>query len=552
MKLLKRTSFVLVYSLLTIISSCKKQDSKADIIITNATIWTADSFTTAQAMAISSDTIAAIGTSKEIQKLHTKNTIVVDAKGKFLMPGFIDSHVHLMMGGNSLLNVSLRDVATPEEFTKRIADFAKTLSAGTWILEGNWDHTLWGGELPRKEWIDDFTKENPVVIYRLDGHMVLANSAALKYAGIDQNTADVANGEIVRDAKGFPTGILKSNAMNLVLDKIPPLTEHQKDNALKVATDYFLSHGVTSVHDVDSLKGLSAYQRALKKDELGIRIYAIDPLPRWKEAAQKNKHTDKWIKTGAVKGFVDGSLGSHTAAFKEGYSDKPNDKGFFITSKENLYQWISNADKENLQILVHAIGDNAIHELLNCYEKIIKENGFKDRRLRLEHAQHISSEDIERFAKLGVIASMQPYHAIDDGRWAEAYIGSERIKTTYAFNSLINANTKIVFGSDWPVAPGSPITGIYAAVTRRTLDGKNPDGWVPEQKITLEQALMAYTINGAFASFEENMKGSLTVGKLADFIILSDNPFEVDPSKLNQIEVLETYSGGKKVFEKKR
>ena len=552
MKFYRLKKLLLLYFLFIINSSCTKQELKADVIVLNATIWTADaSQKTAEAMGIHHDTILAIGTFEEIKKLQSKTTKVVDAKGKFLMPSFIDSHVHLMMGGNSLLSVSLRDAATPEEFTKRIADFANTLKSGTWILEGNWDHTLWGGELPKKEWIDQFTRENPVVIYRLDGHMVLANSAALEYAGINQNTKDVENGEIVRDENGFPTGILKSNAMNLVLDKIPPLTETEKDNALKAATNYFLSHGVTTVHDVDSLGGISAYQRALKKDQLGLRVYSIDPLSRWDEAAKKTKFNSKWLKTGAVKGFVDGSLGSHTAAFKEPYSDKPNYKGFFINSKENLYQWISNADKENLQILVHAIGDNAIYELLNCYERIIKENGVKDRRLRLEHAQHISKEDIERFAKLGVIASMQPFHAIDDGRWAEAYIGSERIKTTYAFNSLLKAKTEIVFGSDWPVAPGSPITGIYAAVTRRTLDDKNLNGWVPEQKISVQEALMAYTQNGAYASFEEHLKGSLTKGKLADFIILSENPFEVKPVDLNKIEVLETYLGGKKVFEKK-
>lgn len=549
---LRNLQNVLLSGFLLLFFSCQKQASKASLIITNASIWTAnENQQDAQAMAISADTILAIGTNKEIEKFVGENTRIENAEGKFIAPGFIDSHVHLMMGGNSLLSVSLRDAATPEEFTKRIADFAKTVEPGTWILEGNWDHTLWGSELPKKEWIDRFTKNKPVVLYRLDGHMILANSAALEFAGIDKNTSDVPNGKIVRDSKGFPTGILKSNAMRLVLDKVPRLTETQKDNALKAATDYFLANGVTSVHDVDSLGGISAYQRFLNKDELSLRIYAINPLKGWREVAGTVKTSNKWLKTGGVKGFVDGSLGSHTAAFKEPYTDKPTDKGFFINSEENLYHWISKADKADLQVIVHAIGDNAIHKLLNIYEKIIEENGKKDRRLRIEHAQHLAPEDISRFAELGIIASMQPYHAIDDGRWAEELIGPKRAKTTYAFKSLLNAKTTLTFGSDWPVAPANPLAGIYAAVTRRTLDEKNLDGWVPEQKITTEQALLAYTRNAAFASFDEEIKGTLTVGSLADFVILSEDPRKVNPAKLKNINVLETYLGGKKVFESK-
>lgn len=550
MKALKKVIFLLSLTVLLLFFSCNKASLKADLIISNATIWTGNTEKPmAQSMAILGDTIMAIGSNQDIAIYKGDKTVIKDVNNSFITPGFIDSHVHLLMGGNSLLNVQLQDVKAKEEFISKIADFTKTISSGTWIMEGNWDHTKWGGELPQKSWIDEFTQENPVAIYRLDGHMVLANSVALRFSGIDKNTPDVPNGEIIRDTEGNPTGILKSNAMNLLLDKIPPLTKKQKVLAIKEATNYFLSHGVTSVHDVDSLGTLETAQDLLKDGKLGLRIYAAKPLNRWKDAIQKENLDAKWLKTGIVKGFVDGSLGSHTAAFINPYTDKPEDKGFFIYSPENLYSWISNADKANLHVQVHAIGDNAIQTLLNIYERVIKENGARDRRLRIEHAQHIAKEDIERFSELEIIASVQPYHAIDDGRWAEELIGTERIKTTYAFNTLINKNTMLAFGSDWPVAPGSPLDGIYAAVTRRTLDGKNPNGWVPEQKITLEQVLVAYTKNGAYASFDEKIKGTLEPGKLADFLLFNTDFRKIDAKDIRDIKVQATYLGGKKVYE---
>ncbi len=533
--------------------SCQKSVQKADKIITNAIIWTGNAQQPpAQAIALAGDSILAIGTNEEIEKLKDTATELIDAEGNFITPGFIDTHVHLMMGGNALLSVELRDANTPEEFTKRIASYANTLNDGQWILEGNWDHTLWGSELPNKEWIDKYTEDKPVALYRLDGHMILANSAALKIAGIDRNTGKIESGEIVRNADGTPTGILKGNAMYLVLNKIPALNQREKKNALRAATNYLLSKGVTSVHDMDSLGTYTAAKELKDSGELAIRIYMAKPLNRWNQEFGMGNSDNKWLKTGIVKGFVDGSLGSHTAAFKEPYTDMPDDSGFFINDEKNISLWSSNADKENLQITIHAIGDKAIHSLLNTYEQVIKENGTKDRRLRIEHVQHIATEDIGRFAKLNVIASMQPHHAIDDGRWAEELIGPERIKTTYAFKSLLDANAKLVFGSDWPVAPASPLDGIYAAVTRRTLDDKNPNGWVPEQKITVEQALKAYTATAAYASFEEKRKGTLEPGKLADFVILSEDITKIDLVNIREVKVLQTYVGGEKLFDNQK
>ncbi len=526
------------------------------MIVTNAVIWTGDDNNpSAQAMAISGDTIVAVGSAAEIEKLIGEATEVVDANGGFITPGFIDTHVHLLDGGFNLTSVRLRDAKTPEEFIQRIADFAATVPEGTWILGGEWDGNDWG-KLPSKEWIDKLTPNHPVFVTRLDGHMALANSLAMKEAGIDAKVKEVNGGVILRDSKNQLTGIFKDNAMALITSKIPARSNTLIDKAIDNATNYFASNGVTSVHHVwyptDMEGNMEGLQRAHQENRMLTRVFALGELGKWQQRTQmvkKNGAGDKWLKIDGLKGVFDGALGSHTAAFMEPFTDAPKDRGLFMLSETNLYNWVSNADKANLQVAVHAIGDRAINVLLNNYEKIQSENGERDRRFRVEHVQHISPSDINRFAELNVIPSMQPYHAIDDGRWAEKFIGPERIKTTYAFKSLMDAGAKVSFGSDWPVAPASVLHGIYAAVTRRTLDDQNPDGWVPEQKITVEQALKAYTNNGAFASFEENIKGSLTPGKLADFVIISGDLTKVDPVRIKDLKVLQTYVGGKKVFD---
>lgn len=541
-----------------IIFACKPiVHEEADILIKNANIWTGDpDLPFAKAMAIKGDTILSIGDLKMVLQTKGPKTDIIDVTEQMVVPGFIDSHVHLMTGGRSLLSVDLRNAESPKIFTEKVGNFAETLEAGEWILEGNWDHTLWGGELPHKDWVDAVTQDNPILLFRLDWHMALANSAALKYAGIDENTKDIEGGTIVKDKNGELTGILKDNAMNLVLDKMPPMTLTQKDKSFQAAIDYFLSNGVTSVHDVDGLnKDFESYTTALKyrsTNKLKIRIYAATPLNEWQQLANAKHNNDNWLKTGALKGFVDGSLGSHTAAFHNHYTDKEDDKGFFINVESDLYEWIAKADSAKLHVLVHAIGDSANHVLLNTFEKIIKENGSRDRRFRIEHAQHLLPDDIQRFKDLSIIPSMQPYHAIDDGRWAEQYIGAERIKTSYAFNALEEAGASLAFGSDWAVAPAAPIMGIYAAVTRQTLDGLNPNGWVPEQKITVQQALEAYTHKAAYASYDEKIKGSLTQGKLADFVILSDNLFEVKPDDIKDVSVEATFVGGQRVYRRNR
>ena len=529
----------------------QKNKQMADIIFTNATIWTGnENQPYAESFAIKGESVLAIGSNSDVLKFKGENTEIRDANGKFITPGFIDSHVHLLTGGFNLSSVQLRDAKTPDEFKKRIKDYTKTVEPGVWILGGDWDHELWGGELPTKEWIDDFTKENPVFITRLDGHMSLANSLAMKLSGINNTTKDVEGGSIIRNSEKEPTGIFKDNAMSLIFKHIPDPSAKQTDKALQDAMYYVASNGVTSVHHMVGY--YKAIQRANKNKKMITRVYYAMPIESWKDLQIKIKKEgkgDHWLKIGGLKGFVDGSLGSHTAAFHQPYTDKPSDNGFFVNSEKDLYKWISKADKAGLQVMIHAIGDRAIDYLLDTYDQVEKENGDRDRRFRIEHAQHISQNSIKRFAELDVIPAMQPYHVIDDGKWAEKLIGSERMKTTYAFRSLIDSGAKPVFGSDWFVAPPIPLYGIYAAVTRRTLDDKNPKGWVPEQKITVEEALIAYTKNAAYASFDENIKGTLEPGKLADFVIINKDLFKINPAKIRDAKILQTWVGGKKVFD---
>jgi len=546
--------FFILFIFISINFTACKTTENPTLAIINAKIWTGDvAQPWAEAIAINGEKIIHVGSSEEVRKMLADGTELIDAKGQMLVPGFNDAHVHFIDGGFGLSSVSLRDAKTKQEFIDRIAAFVKTVPAGTWILNGDWDHTNWGGELPQASWIDSVTAEHPVFVQRLDGHMGLANSVAMKTAKINAATADVEGGSIVRAKNGMPEGIFKDNAMGLIGQHISDPSDELKDRAIEAAMKYVASNGVTSVQSMGGWQDLEVYRRAANKGLLNTRIYAVVPLSTWKklsEEVEKSGKGDSWLKIGGLKGFVDGSLGSHTAAFKKPFSDTPADSGFLVTPVKELYEDISAADKAGLQVMVHAIGDKAIEEQLNIFERVEKENGKRDRRFRIEHAQHIAPKDLSRFKTLNVIASMQPYHAIDDGRWAEKVIGPDRIKTTYAFKSLLDNQTVLAFGSDWFVAPPTPLEGIYAAVTRRTLDDKNPGGWVPEQKISIDQALIAYTYNSAYASFDESNKGILIKGYLADFVILDQNLFNIKPEAIKDVKVMKTFAGGKLVFER--
>jgi predicted amidohydrolase YtcJ len=524
----------------------------ASLLITDARVWTGDEAKPwAEAVACRGEKIVAVGNTESIAPLIGPETEVISVPGSMLVPGFIDSHLHFIEGGSVLASVQLRDADSPEEFARRIGEFANSIEPDEWITGGAWDHQNWGGELPARDWIDEVTPDNPVWVSRLDGHMAVANSLALRLAGVDAETPDVEGGEIVRGDGGRPTGLLKDNAMAYVENAVPPSNEAKLDREVQAAMRYVASHGVTSVHDMQDFESLEAFRRAHARGEMITRIYSVIPIDQWqrlREDVAENGRGDAWLRIGGLKGFMDGSLGSHTAAFFEPYTDEPDDLGLLVNELDDMRSWISSADAEGLHVIIHAIGDRAIRELLDIYRDVAEANGPRDRRFRIEHAQHIHPEDFQRFADQGVIAAVQPYHAIDDGRWAEKVIGPERAKTSFPYRSLMDAGAHVAFGSDWYVAPPTPLEGIYAAVTRQTLDGKHPDGWVPEQKVTVEQALHAYTHEAAYASFEEDIKGTLKPGMLADFVLIDRDLTAIPPEEIRDAKILRTIVGGKVVY----
>jgi predicted amidohydrolase YtcJ len=527
-------------------------DARATILI-QGRVWTGDVHRPrAEAVALRGDKVLAVGSRVELQRYRGNDTQVIDAGNGLVVPGLFDSHIHSVDGGLRLAGVQLRDAKSREEFVRRIGEFAKTQEAGTWITGGDWDHTLWGGELPSRDWIDAVTPDNPVWINRLDGHMSLANTAAMRAAKVGDDVKDISGGEIVRDGADRPTGVFKDNAMS-VIDRVQPdPTMQQQLDATVAAMEYLAARGVTSVHHMGTWSQVEVFRLVERRGLMKTRVYACTPLSQWerlaKEVNERGRGND-WLRIGGLKGFVDGSLGSHTAALLEPFSDKPGDRGLLVNTAQDLEAWTQAADHAGLQVAVHAIGDRAIRTQLDIFERVAKANGPRDRRFRIEHSQHIHPEDLPRYAQLRVIASMQPYHCIDDGRWAEGLIGAKRCETTYAFRSLIDTGARLAFGSDWFVAPPTPIEGIYAAVTRRTLDDKNPNGWFPKQKINIDEALRAYTLDAAYAGFSEAKTGSLESGKLADVVVLGRDLFDTPPEELNSVPIRWTIAGGKVVYD---
>jgi predicted amidohydrolase YtcJ len=536
-----------------LIAACEPGANAADLAIFG-TIWTGDSAAPeVRAMAVRGETIAAVGDSATIAKLVGPNTRILNVGNGLIVPGFADDHVHLTDGGAQLGYVDLRDAATPAEFTRRIKAFVATLKPGEWVLGGGWDHEMWhGAPLPKKEWIDSVTGSTPVFIQRLDGHMGLANSVALGLAKLTRDTPDITGGTIVKDANGNPTGVLKDEAMNPVFAVIPSATAEQLDTSLARAMRHANSRGLTSVAAVSApWNEVAAVKRAKANGSLSLRVALFPALGGWRSVAdtvRANGVGDDWVRLAGVKGFVDGSLGSTTALFFQPYLDDSTSSGLLTTPLDSLARWIGSADSAGLQVVVHAIGDRANALLLDIFDSVATAHGARDRRFRIEHAQHLRVEDITRIAKSGVIPSMQPYHAADDGRWAWKRIRPAQLAGTYAFKSLLEAKARLNFGSDWPVAPLDPLLGIWAAVTRQTLDGNNPQGWYPEQKISVEDALRAYTASNAFGVFAESQRGTLAAGKLADFVMIDRDIRKVPPDSIRTAKVRTTVVGGKIVF----
>jgi len=526
--------------------------AELDTAYVNGRLWTGvKGAIRSDALGVIGNRIAAVGNAAVKAGIGRK-TKVIDLGGAFVMPSFTDGHTHFLRGSATLSQPSLRDAATPAEFTRRVAAAAKALPKGDWLRGGAWDEQLWGGELPTKAWIDAVTPDTPVAVERLDLHMYLCNSLALKLAGITRDTPDPQGGVIVRDAKGEPTGIVKDGAKDLIERAIPALSDAQIDRILDEGVAYALSKGVTQVH-VTELDWVThkALRRRRTSNPLPMRFYSFVPLKDWEKMAAEVKadgRGDDWVRWGAMKGLMDGSLGSRTALFKQAYSDDPATHGIALDPPEKMEEWIRGADAAGLHITTHAIGDLANSELLDIYARVARANRPWDRRFRIEHAQHLSPADIPRFAQQGVLASVQPYHAIDDGRWAVKRIGEARLRGTYAFRSLIDSGAHVNFGSDFPVAPIDPLTGVAAAALRETIDGANPGGWLPQERTTVEQALTAYTAGNAYAGFQEDRLGVLKPGMIADFAVLDRDLVDEDPEKITSTKVLRTVVDGKQRF----
>ncbi len=543
--------------LLVICALAARTPVAADLVLRSARIWTGEAARPqAEALAVRAGWIVAVGSNRDIQELAGPATRVIEGRGRWVVPGFIDSHTHMSMGGFNLLAVDLRRTKDERDFTAQLARFAKARPAGQWITDGAWDHQQWAvPRLPTRALLDPATGDRPTCIARQDGHMVVCNSLALKLAKITRETRDPPGGVIVRDASGEPTGVLKDSAMDAVWAVRPARTLEEVTEALRTAMRHAAKNGVTSVQDLPgNPRDLEAWETLRRRGEMTVRVSYRPSLLEWEKARDKRSRmkNDEWLRVGGVKGYADGSLGSSTALFFDPYDDDPGSRGVFAAEAiplAALEERVGAADAAGLQVEIHAIGDRANAEILHLFERVAAKNGAKDRRLRIEHAQHLRASDIPRFARLGVIASMQPYHAVDDGRWAQKRIGRERCRTTYAFRSLLDAKAVLAFGSDWDVAPLSPLEGIAAAVTRRTIDGKNPGGWFPQEKITAEEALRAYTSSAAYAAFEEKEKGTLAPGRLADFVVLSADPIAVKPDQIERIQIVKTVVGGRVVYD---
>ena len=508
----------------------------------------------ATALVIERGRVELVGSDEDAEARVGPSTEVVDLAGRWAIPGFVDAHTHFIDGGLRLAEVELRGVASPTDFRARIARRVQAAEAGEWITGANWDEKVWGGPLPGRAWVDEVAPGNPVFLVRSDLHMGVANSLALRRAGIDEHTPDPGGGQIDRDAAGSPTGILRDAAMGRMLDAIPSPGEAALDEALQRASSHALARGITQVHDMGQWAHFDTYRRAHSRARLDLRVYSVVPmstLPRLTALVADEGRGDQRLWWGGLKAFVDGSLGSSTAWFSDPYTDDPSTRGLVVTDLDVLKASLVEVEQCGLQAIVHAIGDAANDWLLDAYLGVVQRFGRRDRRFRVEHAQHLSPDAIGRFGALDVVASVQPAHLVDDGPWAESRIGPERVARAYAFRALHQAGAAVAFGSDWTVAPLDPLPGLAAAVFRQTRDGAHPGGWVPNEKISMEEALVAYTGGAAYAGFSEGWSGRLAPGMCADIAVLSGNPFIEGGDDRDEPGVDLTFVDGRVVYDRR-
>ncbi|RDX77817.1 ytcJ, partial [Mucuna pruriens] len=536
--LLHPTHFVTYWKKLPLLSP---PHEVADLILTNGVIYTSDdSLPFAHSMAVANGRVLRLGNHSFVKELAGYRTQELDLGGKVVVPGFIDSHVHFIYGGLQMMQVKLRGVNEKDEFIRRIKEAVQSTTHGSWILGGGWNNDLWGGDLPAASWIDAITPNNPVWLSRMDGHMGLANSVALMLAGITNLTDVPKGGTVMRTASGESTGLLIDSAMTLVVSQIPEYSADDRREALLRASNLALTRGVTTVVDMGRyFPGVQAdlswedfsdvYLWANSMSKMKVRVCLFFPMVTWSRLTdlinKMGRAIGQWIYLGGVKAFADGSLGSSSALFYEPYVDEPDNYGLQVTEPEALLNMTLESDLSGLQVAIHAIGDKANDMILDLHSTVASTNGMRDRRFRIEHAQHLASGTSGRFGKQGVVASVQPDHLLDDADSASKKIGKDRAeRESYLFKSLLDANALVAFGSDWPVADINPLSGIKTAMRRKPPTWKNE--WIPSECISLDEAIKAYTISAARASFIDNDLGSLSIGKLADFVILSTNSWE--------------------------
>ena len=528
--------------------------SGADLVLKGGRVWAGKGLPAATAVAVRDGRVVAVGGESDVAGWTTPATRVIDLAGRLAVPGFNDAHVHFLSGGFGLLSVDLRGAKDEADLARLLGGHARTLPPGTWIREGNWDHEAWPSKaLPTRQAIDAATPAHPVFVQRLDGHMSLANSLALRLAGVTRETKDPEGGTIVRDASGEPTGVLKDNAADLVARVIPEPSREMNLRAARAALAEAARVGVTTVQDNSPVDALPTYQDLRARGELTARMFVwryASAMPALVQTGMRSGLGDEWIRLGALKILSDGSMGSGTAAFFEPYSDDPKTSGLLLQPVPELERMIAEADAAGFQLAVHAIGDRANSLVLDAFEKAARANGPRDRRFRIEHAQVVRKQDLPRFKSLGVVASIQPSHCIDDMRWAEKRIGRERARDSYNFRSFTDAGIAVAFGTDWYVEPLDPRLGLYAAVTREFPGGGPPGGWLPEEKISLADALDLYTRGSAYAEFAEKEKGTLEVGRLADIVVFAADLFRVPPREILATPVDLTIVGGRVVFDR--
>jgi len=552
---------IAVFLAILIIGGCRQginPSGRATLALVNGKVWTVDeNRPVAEAVAVREEIIIAVGTGEQVQPFIDENTQVIDLKGKLVLPGFIDAHTHFMDAGLKLLGIDLRQAKDTQDFARRIKERAEELPSGEWIMGGNWDHERWPvKEHPRKELIDPFTPEHPVFVPRLDGHIALANSKALELSGITRDTPSPPGGTIAKDpTTGEPTGILMDRAMDLVERVIPlPLAEMRLEG-VEAALDEAKRCGVTSIQDNTDPLAFATYMKLWREGRLTVRIYmwrGVDEFEKLNSLGFCTGFGNHMLKLGAIKIFADGSMGAGTALFFEPYNDRPDTSGLSIYTPEELERMFIEVDKAGWQIACHAIGDKANRIVLDEVEKMVKANGERDRRFRIEHAQVVPPEELRLYKQLQVIASVQPSHCIDDMRWAEKRIGRDRSRYAYMWKSFLDAGVRVAFGTDWDVEQLNPMLGLYASVTRQTPEGLPPEGWFAEQRLTLEEAIRLYTLGSAYAAFEENIKGSIEVGKLADMVVLSHDLFNIPPPKILDAKIEITLLGGKIIYQRAR